>query len=102
MKLINERSIRAKLTHTPTEQRITHKGMAHFAGTGPRGLTCRECIFWDYWKGDYRQSDGLIKPARCKKYQSLMRGAKGSAVPGDAAACSYFAANPNPPKEYQR
>ncbi|MDH7790710.1 hypothetical protein [Ochrobactrum sp. AN78] len=28
----------------------TYLGQAHFAGTGPTGKTCRECIFWHQWK----------------------------------------------------
>jgi hypothetical protein len=101
-KLLGERTISSKLTETTFEQRATHKGMAHFAGTGPRGLTCRECIFWDHWKGDYRKKDGLIKPAPCKKYQQLRSGERGNDVPDDAAACKYFEFNQTAPEKYQR
>jgi len=80
--------------------RATFPGMAHFAGSGPRGRTCRECIFWAHQKNDYRSKNGkyggLIKPAPCRKYQTFMRD-QGGAIPDDAAACKYFDENSAPP-----
>ncbi|CAN7451504.1 hypothetical protein LJR235_002910 [Pararhizobium sp. LjRoot235] len=38
----------AKEVHRPIAE--THLGQAHIAGTGPRGVTCRECVFWHAWK----------------------------------------------------
>jgi hypothetical protein len=85
---------------------MTFPGMAHLAGTGPRGLTCRECEFWDHRKGDYSQPTskgrGAIKPAPCKKFQQLMRGQKGKAVPDDALACRHFVFNQTAPTRFQR
>lgn len=102
MKLLDPRKISAKLTMTTHEQRVTHKGMAHFAGTGPNGRTCRECIHWDHFNGSYRKGDGRISKASCKKFSALTRGEKGHPVPDDAMACKYFDINPAVPEKYQR
>lgn len=62
----------------------TRPGMAHFAGTGPIGTTCRQCRFWAgnsvehhgmlqasttrrWWK------DGGPHPQACWKYRRLRR-----------------------------
>lgn len=88
-------AISDRLTPAPFDSaaRATHPGMAHFAGSGPRGKTCRECIFWAHGPHDYRAKGGkyrgLIEPAICKKYQSFMQH-EGSKIPDDAAACKYF------------
>lgn len=88
--------------NTERLRRATYPGMAHFAGTGPKGKTCRECVFWTncgllvkyYSKsGMY---GGTIKPLACAKYKELMRGEIGPAVPHDASACKYFAETATP------
>jgi hypothetical protein len=65
---------------------MTHKGMAHFAGTGPLGLTCRECVFWR--KTGQWLSSGP-RPARCAKFVQLTR-KPGPPVPFSAYACRHF------------
>lgn len=74
----------------------TVPGMAHWAGSGPVGMTCLKCVSWDgcgndpgYYaeKGDHK---GSIKPRSCRKYQTMMGGKEGSAVPYYTAACKYF------------
>ncbi|MGY3278165.1 hypothetical protein [Bradyrhizobium sp. S3.7.6] len=102
MKLINEKSIGAKLTDTPREHRITHKGMAHFAGTGPHGRTCRECIDWDAFNASYRAYDGQLTDAVCKMFSKLSRGRKGAKVPHHAEACQHFKINPSAPEKFKR
>src|SRR5262245_24447511 len=73
----------------------THAGMAHFAGTGPRGKTCRECIHWAF--DGYRQVDASLKLTVCNKYTALMNGREGGRIPYNTAACKYFEADPSPP-----
>jgi hypothetical protein len=75
-----------------TQIRASHPGMAHFAGTGPRGQTCRYCIFWTGC-GDlvrYSTEFGTPKPRRCEKFRQLMNGRRGDKVPHDARACRHF------------
>lgn len=83
--------------------RASHPGMAHFAGTGPRGMTCRECIHWQHQPYDYHSKTGkhhgLIKPATCAKYKALM-GEKGKAVPDFADACRHFEWNVSHPRRF--
>lgn len=104
MSLFKE-SIQDHLTAAPIDvlARASYPGMAHFAGTGPRGSTCRECIFFDHGPHDYRSKNGkhrgLIEPAKCKKYQQITMQA-GAKIPDDAAACKYFDANPTPPLRF--
>lgn len=84
-------------------QRRTPSGMAHWSGSGPEGVTCRECLHWNncgvqsgyYAKGGKR--GGVLKPRRCRKYKSMMQGRQGDAVPHETAACKYFEKNATPP-----
>jgi hypothetical protein len=101
MKLLDPKQVSSKLTMTTHEQRATHKGMAHLAGTGPNGRTCRECSHWDQF-GDRNKYDGKLKDERCKKFSALSQGKKGQKVPPEALACKYFNLNPNAPEMYQR
>ena len=79
--------------------RATHCGMAHWAGTGPQGETCRTCAHWtgcDRATGHYANGRGL-KPRSCAKYRSMMNGSIGALVPHDALACRHFVAAERPP-----
>ena len=74
----------------------THIGMAHFAGTGPAGVSCRECIHWAS-KRDYYARGGkhgpTLKPSPCIRF-----GRGREPVPHHAAAaCKYFEPNPAAP-----
>ena len=81
----------------------TPHGMAHWAGSGPKGKSCRQCISWDNCGADpgYYAAGGkhrgALKPRSCRKYQELMAGEIGPAVPHNAAACKYFSENTAPP-----
>lgn len=94
-----------KLTDLDSGQFDSFPGMAHFAGTGPRGLTCRECRHWHHESFAYYARTGkwggLIKPALCAKYKALT-GKQGAAVPNDAASCRHFVINDKPPPRYSR
>lgn len=106
MSLFKE-SLQDHLTAAPIDvlARASYPGMAHFAGTGPHGSTCRECIFWAHGPHDYRAKGGkyrgLIEPATCKKYQQIVM-QQGSKVPDDAAACKYFDRNEAVPERYAK
>lgn len=69
---------------SPVDQlaRRSFPGMAHFAGTGPDGLTCRQCANWDCKSPDEPK-------AACKKYKR-MTNRPGNQVPREASACKYF------------
>lgn len=81
----------------------TQPGMAHFAGSGPEGLTCRQC---EHWTGCGQESGyyakngkhgGVLKPRSCAKYQRLMQGEVGPGVPHETSACKYFDVNMEAP-----
>lgn len=75
------------------QRRRTFPGMAHFAGTGPAGETCRGCEFWKHDRQYYSKighKGGLIRPAPCTKYREMM-GDWGNSIPDDAPSCKYFA-----------
>lgn len=86
----------------------TWPGMAHFAGSGPALTTCRSCMLWNNCGADpgyYAPTSkhrGGIKPRSCGKYQQLMSGEIGPAIPHTAAACKYFVLNAEPPKITER
>ncbi|HEX2554216.1 MAG TPA: hypothetical protein VHL98_10970 [Microvirga sp.] len=78
--------------------RGTHVGMAHFAGTGPAGRTCRECVFWmktSTWFAEGGKNGGGPRPAPCARYQQLTH-QRGGNVPHGASACRHFAAADHP------
>lgn len=106
MSLFKE-SIQDHLTAAPVDAlaRASFPGMAHFAGTGPRGKTCRECLFWKHGAHDYRSKAGkyrgLIEPASCGKYRAITL-SEGSKIPDDAASCKYFETNEAPPLRFAK
>jgi hypothetical protein len=87
-----------------TQRMRTWPGMAHFAGTGPKNQTCRQCSLWglpedpreDYFSVNGKHH-GVIKSRSCAKYKALMQDAIGPAIPYYALACKYFDKNPKPP-----
>lgn len=99
-KLLKPRSISSKLTATSPEQRETHDGQAHLAGTGPSGRTCRECVHWACGRGEYK-NNGELKSARCNKFSRLTGGRKGREVPHHALACRHFEFSAEPPKAFK-
>lgn len=77
----------------------TPDGMAYWLGTGPKGKTCRECIFFASDKSYHSQSGkygGQLKPAPCRKYKILALRA-GPKIRATLASCKYFEASDNPP-----
>ena len=70
----------------------TKPGQAHLAGTGPEGMSCRQCVHWGS-----KRKDGLPGPqvyrAQCGKYIDLTKVKTAPAVPRDAAACRHFEPN---------
>lgn len=74
----------------------TVPGMAHFALTGPEGLTCRECVSWACAK-KYHRDEGRLKARRCVEFIRLMRMVgnevtHGPAVDPETPCCSHFKA----------
>ena len=67
----------------------TFPGSAHWAGTGPIGTTCRECVSFDF-HGYFSTGGGLIKPAACLKYKQMMNGKDGPKIPHEQKSCKYF------------
>jgi hypothetical protein len=106
LSLLNE-PLQKHLTEAPIDRfaRASHPGMAHFAGTGPQGKTCRECVFWAHGPHDYRAKNGkyrgLIEPAKCNKYQQITTQA-GAKVPDEAMSCRYFEQNEAPPLRFAK
>ena len=78
----------------------THVGMAYFAGTGPRGKTCRECLSWSingrhlYLNPTFRVPN--LQNHDCGKFIEMV-GRLGERVPHNAAACKYFEQSEHPP-----
>lgn len=68
----------------------TPAGQAHFAGQGPAGKTCRECIHW-LFEG-HKKTDRKPKNAACAK-------GTGAKFAYNAGACKYFELNTKAPVE---
>lgn len=84
---------------------LAKPGMAFFAGTGPAGLTCKDCKLrgysrqssrgrWSETKKDYVYRSYRVQS--CKQYLK-MTGHHGTPVEGDYPSCKYF--QPVPEKE---
>ena len=71
----------------------TRSGQAHWAGTGPKGVSCRECSHWEF---DGYKPDGTLKPASCAMYLTLSY-TKGKKFSHEAISCKFFKKNENPP-----
>jgi hypothetical protein len=93
-------NITEHLTPTKTDKlaRATWSGMAHFAGTGPKGTTCRTCVHWAF--DGYLSSKGTLKDTICEQYSKMMNGRTGGRVPHDAPSCKYYEPMPGPPAIY--
>lgn len=87
------------------QHEATAPGMAHFAHTGPAGTVCSECAWWNPAPPELdkpparikRDSDGFLKPRRCRKFPRLMQGQQGKGVPPRQPSCCYYAAVESPP-----
>src|SRR5262245_3700734 len=81
--------------HSPelaSQIRRSRAGQAHFAGTGPFGATCGECIFLSYWKKILNARGDTIRSERvggCERFHQLT-GKHGAVVPPGTEACRYF------------
>lgn len=82
----------------------THVGQAHIAGTGPDGVTCRECKYFAAKKEDWPDyylggpTKGNLKQARCD-YD--IPGKANKVIPHTARACVLFEKNENPPPAFK-
>jgi hypothetical protein len=64
------------LTDTPRTHAATVPGMAHFAGTGPAGKHCKDCVLWG-------------RGGACQKFKEMM-GHKGPSISGWQLSCRHF------------
>lgn len=70
----------------------SYPGMAHTAGSGPEGKSCRQCARWGEYGVEYF-SDGRIKPHACQRFVNMMgHSLKGvpPRIPHHALACRFF------------
>ena len=84
-------------SHMAAMMADTFPSMAHWAGSGPAGMTCRQC---DHWKSDcgYKRNEvGDLLPRRCRKFSRLSQGLHGHGVPHFAKACRHFIEQAAPP-----
>jgi hypothetical protein len=99
---------RAHNPRTSAMIEASRPGMAHFAGTGPEGRSCRECIHWSRkWKdiehdesiksGEFKYAHGVLMPRRCRKFWRMMNRQRGKSLPHRMASCRHFSENPDAP-----
>jgi hypothetical protein len=90
--------IMTRLPGVPNREDVK-PGMAHYAGSGPAGMTCGDCAYRSYWrpgKDKVNPRTRLIETTQkrtlgCREYRRLT-GQHGPAVMKEWAACSYFSA----------
>ena len=98
--LTPEQQTRIFDSRTEVGIRTTPPGMAFWAGSGPAGKTCRECIHWQadgYYAGGNRAFNQGLKPGICRKARAMTMGKAQPPVRYINSACKYFEPNPNPP-----
>jgi len=77
-----------RIAGVPDREQLV-RGMAHFAGTGPPGTICRDCVWW----GFYDKGRKLRRAAPCEQHRKMMELRKpGPPVPASTASCRYFVA----------
>lgn len=78
----------------------THFGMAHLAGTGPKGKTCRECSHYrvNMKSGNYKVS-GELKNGRCTLG---LPGQSSRTFPHVAQSCRFFEQEANPLPAFEK
>ena len=72
--------------------RRSREGQAHFAGTGPFGAICGECVYLGYWRQRLNGNGEIVKTERvggCEKFHQLT-GKHGPVVPPGTEACRHF------------
>jgi hypothetical protein len=81
--------------HSPeltAQMRATKPGQAHWAGTGPAGKTCGDCVRLGYLRQRRSASGDLVKTTHtggCQRFSQLT-GRHGPVVPVTAGACRHF------------
>ena len=106
--IFDERLTRAHAPGTATMIEASRPGMAHFAGTGPEGRTCRECLQWaSRWRSievderieakDFKRSGGVLAARRCRKFWRMTNHQRGKGLPPGTPACRHFVENPDAP-----
>ena len=69
----------------------TIAGQAHFAGTGPAGMTCRQCVHWGGKSSPRRDDAGELMPRRCRQFSRMMQSLEcRTGIPHGTAACRHF------------
>jgi len=72
---------------------LSHEGMAHFAGTGPLGEVCKNCVFYGYRRKYLDKAGNTIRTRfrgnACGKFHQLT-GKHGADFPDSTEACRYF------------
>jgi hypothetical protein len=82
--------------------------MAHWAGSGPPGTTCRECVYWitsGRWSEAGPGGSGEPLPGRCRAYKAIgMLKSLGPPLPHATPSCKHYepAAKPQPLKRPER
>ena len=72
----------------------TIPGMAHWSGTGPKGMTCGSCQYF------VTISRGMGVSTRCEKYSQMMSGRiSPKKLPPGTFACKYFKKSTKPDKK---
>ncbi len=91
-------------------QAATVPGMAFWAGSGPAGRTCRECVHWCSGKVARRHTKrsaavkhsgvkaGSLLDQKCNKFARLSYDKEGDAFNNATPACKYFEENATPPE----
>lgn len=81
-----------KLPGVPTNDCVI-PGMANFAGSGPAGKTCGDCVFRGYYRRRETDFNKTYKHNGCEKFKKLT-GRHGPAVSRDNPSCKYFMQKP--------
>ena len=69
--------------------KMSHEGMAHWAGTGPAGKMCSDCRYM-------KIASEKSKKGTCEKFRVMMGLARGKYFPVSTAACRFYEQHAHP------
>lgn len=72
------------------QQRKTFPGMAHFAGTGPDGKCCKDCLHWYTLSRGGNKIHDTRTDRPCWKYKRMTDDKVDRRIMPGASACKYF------------
>jgi hypothetical protein len=98
MSIVGTEHLTAPNLELALRQSVTMPGQAHWAGTGPAGKHCFNCVLFRQRKKETGTDADIPREGRCRKFISINRARHGSApilyIPPTTPSCVHFEPKP--------